>query len=226
MDGIHDLGGMDGFGPVERDDDEPLFHAEWEAKVFALAGLLATNGLIPSGDAFRHGIERIDPVAYLTHGYYGRWLAGIEGVLGDVELVSSEDRRWAVEAIDPAVRLVPIQGLNPPWAGARSSNEARESGDRRALATAPRFKTGQTVQTRGYASPGHTRLPRYARGKTGVIHKLNGGWVFPDSNAHGQGEDPQHLYTVAFSGAELWGADGDQNLAVYLDLFEPYLQEV
>ncbi len=226
MDGIHDLGGMGGFGPVEREDDEPLFHAQWEAKVFALAEILGVDGLIPSTDAFRHGIERIDPVAYLTHGYYGRWLAGIEGLLGDLEVVSREDLRRAVEALDPSVGLVPIQSLNPPWAGARASDAALESGDCRAMDTAPRFTAGQTVLTQGHAYPGHTRLPRYARGKTGAVHKLNGGWVFPDSNAHGLGEDPQHLYSVAFTGAELWGADGDQNLTVYLDLFEPYLLEI
>ena len=227
MDGIHDLGGMDGFGPVEREHDEPLFHARWEARLFALSELLGSKGLLPNTDVFRHGIERIDPVAYLTHGYYGRWLAGVEGVLNEFDVVSREELRVTVEALDKTVRLVPIQNLNPPWSGSRPPAQAIEGGDaRRALDIVPRFSAGQTVRTHDHAYPGHTRLPRYARGKTGIVHKHNGGWVFPDSNAHGQGEDPRHLYSVAFTGAELWGTDGDQNLVVYLDLFEPYLREI
>ena len=223
MDGIHDLGGMDGFGPVERMENEPNFHADWEARVFALSEVLVTKGLIPNGDAFRHSIERVDPVAYLTHGYYGRWLAGVEGLLSDLGVVSREELQMTVEARDPTVRLVPIQSLNPPWSGGAPS-----AGDnaKRSLDTSPRFQVGQAVRTLGHARSGHTRLPRYARGKTGVIHKINGGWVYPDSNAHGMGEDPQHLYAVAFSGETLWGAQGDPNLTVHLDLFEPYLLEI
>ena len=224
MDGIHDLGGMDGFGAVEREENEPNFHALWEAKVFALSEVLSNRGLIPSGDAFRHSIERIDPAAYLTHGYYGRWLAGLEGVLCDLAVVSRTALTEAVEGRDATVSLVPIQDLNPPWSG--GAPVAGEDGCRRPLTRPPRFAVGQSVCTRHHASPGHTRLPRYARGKTGVIHKANGGWVYPDSNAHGSGEDPQHLYSVRFTGETLWGEQGDPKVTVHLDLFEPYLLEV
>ena len=226
MDGIHDLGGMDGFGPVERDDNEPLFHQPWEAKVFALAELLGAGGIIPNGDAFRHAIERIDPVAYLTHGYYGRWLAGIEGVLSELGVVSADELRRAVQARDREVDRVSMQAPDPPWSGGRSPVAAPEGGDcRRPLASKARFAVGQMVRTRSHGYSGHTRLPRYARGKAGVVQKINGGWVFSDSNAHGLGENPQHLYAVKFLGKELWGGDGDPNLSVFLDLFEPYLQE-
>ena len=223
MDGIHDLGGMDGFGAVVRVANEPDFHAEWEAKVFALSAVLDVNGVIPSGDAFRHSIERIDPLAYLTHGYYGRWLAGLEGLLIEHGVISDEELRQAVAAIDTAVKLVTMQSLNPPWSDSTSS---AEPDCKRALDALPQFTVGQLVHTRSHPSPGHTRLPRYARGKTGVIHKVNGGWVYPDSNAHGLGEDPQHLYSVGFTGDVLWGSDGDPKLTVYLDLFESYLSEI
>ena len=227
MDGIHDLGGMDGFGPVERDDNEPLFHAQWEARVFALADILGGQGQIPNGDAFRHSIERMDPSAYLTQGYYGRWLAGLEGLLDDLQLVSREELRHTLRGLDATAKFVSVQGLNPPWGGDSSSAGSTDGGDcRRTLGSNPKFEVGQAVRTYKHASTGHTRLPRYARDKVGVIHKINGGWVYPDSNAHGMGEDPQHLYSVGFSGAEIWGAQGDPNLTLYLDLYEPYLQEI
>ena len=137
-----------------------------------------------------------------------------------------DELRRAVEARDPGVGLVPIQELNPAWSGGQSPVPAPEGGDcRRRLDTQTRFAVGQSVRTQTHGYCGHTRLPGYARGKIGVVHKINGGWVFPDSNAHGLGENPQHLYTVAFSGQELWGVNGDPNVSVFLDLFEPYLLE-
>ena len=170
MDGIHDLGGMDGFGEVVREANEPNFHADWEAKVFALSAVLETHGLIPSGDAFRHSIERIDPIAYLTHGYYGRWLAGLEGLLIEHGVISSEEFQQAVGTLNDSVEFVDMQSLNPPWSGVTSLGE---SDCKRPVATPPRFEVDQAVQTRSHAVTGHTRLPRYARGKTGMISKIS-----------------------------------------------------
>ena len=223
MDGIHDLGGMEGFGDVEQDSTETTFHARWEGRVFAMAELAGVAGYFGSVDAFRHAVERIDPIVYLTHGYYGRWLAGIEALFAERGLVRSDELQALVTALGGSVSTVPTTPANPLWqatpepAGAANTNQ-------REVITRARFVSGEQVATQRYPTPGHTRLPRYARGKVGRIHKCQGGWVYPDSSAHGLGECPQHLYTVAFKGAELWGEGTDPELVVHLDLFEPYLE--
>ncbi|HZU77569.1 MAG TPA: nitrile hydratase subunit beta [Dehalococcoidia bacterium] len=217
MDGIHDLGGMMGFGPVEREENEPPFHARWEAVMVALQG--ATRAVM-NIDEFRHGIERMDPAHYLTSTYYEHWLDGISRVLIEKGIVTSEelDARAALIASRP--EAVPTEAPETP-AGAA---ERRRGGWVARPATAPpRFQPGDTVITRNEHPRGHTRLPRYARGKRGVIHRLHGVHVFPDTNAHGLGEQPQPLYSVRFEAGELWGAAAEPHQEIFLDLWEPYL---
>lgn len=190
MDGIHDLGGMQGFGRVPRGPEaERTFAADWQRRVFGLA----LGAGLSNVDAHRHAIERLDPVTYLTAGYWGRWLAALE-------LLLRED--------DPGVRM--------------SDSVLAE----RSLERAPRFAEGDAVRVRVLHTKGHTRLPGYARGRRGRVVGLRGAWVFPDSNAHGRGEDPQHVYGVRFEGRELWGETAEPQSAVVLDLFEPYLERV
>jgi nitrile hydratase len=188
MDGIHDLGGMHGFGPVAVESDEPVFHARWEGRVFALAGLAIAGGLA-NPDAFRHAIERLPPAVYLTAGYYGRWLAALERLVAE--------------------RAVPT---------------AAAKGARRTVAGPPRFGPGQHVVARDLHPAGHTRLPRYVRGRRGVVARVHPAWVFPDTNAHGRGEHPQFAYAVRFAARELWGDDADAAASVHVDLFESYLE--
>ena len=225
MDGIHDLGGMHGFGPVRVEPDEPVFHAPWEGRVLALTG--ATGGSFePNLDKFRHAIERLDPVTYLTAGYYGRWLRALETRLVEAgELpAGAVDRRAAELARDPT------RGGHPPAsAAARADSPAGPTGRPRSrflreVDRAPRFSAGDAVRARSFHPPGHTRLPRYARGKRGRIASIYAAYVFPDAHAHDQGEEPQHLYCVAFRGDELWGPDAEPGTLVHLDLFEPYLE--
>jgi len=221
MDGIHDLGGKQGFGPVVREVDEPVFHARWEAVVFTLTRAARSAGARQNTDQFRFAIERIDPIAYLTHGYYGRWLGGLENLF--------------IEAgtLDPGeitARLIELGGDPSDLVAARPDPHCRpfdaptESGARRPLTRPPRFRIGQTVIASSIPVAGHTRLPAYARGRRGRVVACHDGWVYPDSNAEGQGERPQHLYTVAFTGVELWGPQAEPNLMLHLDLFEPYLE--
>ncbi len=222
MDGIHDLGGRQGFGPVVGEADEPAFHQRWEARVFAMVGAAEAAGALRNTDQFRHAIERIDPVAYLTHGYYGRWLGGIEtllreaGVIGDDELA----RRIAALGGDPGAATA-ARPADPPD---RVSYGPAGSGNQRVLDVPPRFAAGDRVRTAATGRRGHTRLPGYARGRAGTVIARHGGWVFPDSNAHGRGERPQHLYTVSFTGETLWGEDAEPGVTVNLDLFESYLE--
>ena len=222
MDGIHDLGGRQGFGQVEREDGEPVFHERWEARVFAMMVGASAAGIVKNGDQFRHAIERIDPVAYLTHGYYGRWLGGLETLLVEAGAVSQDaiDARVVELGGDPATRVAARPSARPDPVG----NSGGEAHSLRHLIRPPRYGIGDRVRTRATPSPGHTRLPAYARGRIGQVVAWHDGWVLPDSNAHGRGEQPEHLYTVAFTGETLWGPESEPELTVCLDLFESYLE--
>ncbi len=222
MDGVHDLGGMQGFGPVEREENEPPFHAAWEAAVLAMMRAGGSRGLF-NIDEFRHGIERMAPAHYLRASYYEKWLDGITRLLVEKGVVGAEDlaaRRTFFEQKLDAPAAAPLTGplpgrgaANPDWL----QDVIRETG------ATPRFASGDLVRTREMHPHGHTRLPRYARGKRGVVHRCHGVHVFPDTNAHGQGEQPQPLYSVRFDARELWGESAEPNQAVHIDLWESYL---
>lgn len=222
MDGIHDLGGMQGFGPVAVEDNEPVFDARWQAKMVAIHQYYRSIGAWKNIDQFRHAIERIDPVAYLSHGYYGRWLGGIETLCVEAGVLTQEEISKRVEELvgvpaDGSIAARPRSNPNPLGPDPGESLIQH-------IAAEPQFEVGQLVITRMLSHSGHTRLPRYARGSRGVIVKFNGGWVFPDTSAAGQGENPQYLYTVAFKGQELWGHEAEPHTTVHLDCFESCLK--
>lgn len=221
MNGVHDLGGMHGFGPVQREENEPVFHAPWERSVFA--SMLATTGQrLFNIDEFRHGIERMEPARYLAASYYERWLHSVEtnliekGILGREEL----EERLALLRDNPEAAL---PRREDPQLRETMLAFIRRQPPPRPLEPA-RFKVGDAVVTRNIHPTGHTRLPRYARGKRGVIHALHGVATFPDTHAHGLGRQPQMLYSVCFTGRELWGESAELNQRVYLDLWESYLE--
>jgi nitrile hydratase beta subunit len=222
MDGVHDLGGMQGFGPVEREENEPAFHAAWEAAVLAMMRAGGSRGLF-NIDEFRHGIERMAPANYLRATYYEKWLDGVTRLLVEKGVVGAEELAARLAFFEqkpdaPATAALPgplpVRGTsNPGWV----QDAVRETG------AAPRFAAGDPVRTREMHPHGHTRLPRYARGKRGVIHCCHGIHVFPDTNAHGEGEQPQPLYSVRFEARELWGESAEPNQVVHIDLWESYL---
>jgi nitrile hydratase len=222
MDGIHDLGGKQGFGPINAQPYGKAFSEHWEAAVFSMLRAAQACGAVTNTDQFRYAVERIDPIAYLTHGYYGRWLGALENMLVEAGTITTEELSARAVALggDPAARVAarPDSRFHPP---PPPSGE----GARRPLARAPRFRVGQRVLTSAETTSGHTRLPAYARNRRGVITAHHDGWVFPDTNAMGDGEAPTHLYTVAFDGLELWGPESEPGVVVHLDLFEPYLKE-
>lgn len=222
MDGIHDMGGRQGFGPVTVEPDEPAFHARWEAGVFAMLRAAGAAGALSNSDQFRYAIERIDPVAYLTHGYYGRWLGGLETLLVEAGVVTRAelDARVVAQGGDPTARVA----ARPVVAPDRVDYAPVATHAGRVVAHAPRFAVGAPVRTLAHGVSGHTRLPAYARGRIGTVTTVHGAWVFPDSNAHGRGEAPQYLYTVVFDGRALWGAEAEAATRIHLDLFEPYLE--
>jgi hypothetical protein len=192
MDGIHDLGGKHGFGGSLVERDEGVFHEAWEGRAFVLTSLLLGAGCFNT-DEFRHAIERLDPVAYLADGYFGRWLGASE-------------------------TLVREAGGKP------RPGRIADSTAKRALERAPRFAVGEEVVTRNLHRAGHTRLPGYACARRGTVALVQGGWVLPDTNAHGEGECPEHVYAVRFSGQELWGDSAEPRTWVHIDLFESYLE--
>jgi nitrile hydratase len=223
MNGVHDLGGMQGFGPVEREVDEPVFHAAWEAAVVAMMRAGGGRGVY-NIDEFRHSIERMNPSHYLRATYYEKWLDGIARILVEKGVVSEEDLRARTAFFSgrpDAPATAALAGQLP--ARARSNvgwvqDAIRETG------AVPRFAIGAPVVTRDFHPWGHTRLPRYARGKRGAIARFHGVHVFPDTNAHGRGEDPQPLYSVSFDARELWGESAEANQRVHIDLWESYLE--
>lgn len=221
MNGIHDLGGAQGYGPVEREENEPPFHAGWEPAMVAIMRAGLSQGLYTI-DEFRHGIERMDPAEYLATSYYEHWLDGVTRVLVEKGIVEPAE----LEARTAFFRERPRAGAGeavakPPPVVQRQ--RPAEHPWRRETDAAPRFAPGDAVITRVIHPQGHTRLPRYARGKRGIVAQVHGVCVFPDTNAHGLGEEPQPVYSVRFDAQELWGASAESNDAVHIDLWESYL---
>lgn len=223
MNGIHDLGGMHGFGPVEREENEPCFHEAWEGAVFAISQVVRNTHHLFNTDEFRRGIETMDPAEYLAASYYERWLRSIEvnliekGVITEAEL----DRRAEALGAGPDVGVTASTAcaptLTPPAPEAVDQLEADAP-------LPPRFAVGDRVVARNVHPRGHTRLPRYIRGKCGIVDKARGAQVFPDTNAHGLGRHPQPVYSVRFAGSELWGESSEVGETLYIDLWESYLE--
>ena len=222
MNGVHDLGGMHGFGPVEVEPGEPVFHAAWERRVFATLVAIRLAGHW-NVDQSRHARERMDPVEYLAASYYERWLAGCLRLLGEKGLVSEAELDARIG--DPASAFE--TPANVPAAVSVEDLRARGGGPNASWSdanVAPRFRVGDQVVARTIHPTGHTRLPRYARGRTGVITRDHGVWVLPDSSASGMGPSPQHCYSVRFDARELWGDESPRTDAVHVDLWDDYLE--
>jgi nitrile hydratase beta subunit len=212
---IHDLGGMHGFGAINVERDEPPFHEAWEGR----AGGILEVMTFPAGftvDRFRYLRETLRPDLYLTQTYYEQWIYIAEQALLESGMISPEEiARGKAQAPkrDDAMRSDAVWGF---------LHDRTHSG--RDVSDTPRFAIGQRMRARTMQPTGHTRLPRYARGKTGTIVSHHGAHVLPDASAHGKGDMPQHLYTVRFPAPELWGEDANPHDSVHLDLWESYLE--
>jgi len=217
MNGVHDLGGMQDMGPIQYEKNEPVFHERWEARVFAMnlaAGAWGKWNI----DAARHQLELIPPAEYLRMSYYERWFAGLVEKLVKSGLVT----RAEVESGSPAPGS-PKQ-IPPLTAEKVAPRFAKGAPTSRDVPVVARFKKGQQVRARNIHPTGHTRLPRYARGKLGTVDCDHGIFVLPDTNAHFLGEKPQHVYSVRFAARELWGQQAAPHDSVYLDLWDDYLE--
>jgi nitrile hydratase len=222
MNGGHDVGGMHGFGRIraESEGEEPVFHADWEKRVFGLTLAAVALGKW-NIDMSRHARERQHPVDYLRHSYYENWLTGLESLLMETGLVTAEElasgKADQVAAQDVRSRLLRLEEVAD--ALARGSSAAMP------VNSPPRFRPGDRVRAVNRHPAGHTREPRYVRGRTGVVYEHHGAHVFPDLSADGV-RVGGHLYSVRFEASELWGENANRNGAVYVDLWEDYLEAV
>jgi nitrile hydratase len=216
MNGIHDMGGLTNFGPVQPEENEPVFHEDWERRVFAMN--MAALGYVGPVDRARHAIERINAVDYLNTSYYEHWLTGVTTLLVELGLVTAEEVETG--------RV--IRNTQPPHPAASADMaEGLVRGGIPAVRDVPAkpvFEVGAAVRARNLEITGHTRLARYVRGKTGVVIAYHGCHVFPDTAAHDKGENPQPLYTVRFEAKELWGDNVTRRDCVHIDLWESYLE--
>lgn len=217
MNGAQDLGGQMGFGPVAPEEDEPLYHAGWEPRAMALTIASGAMGHW-SIDESRHARESLRPADYLSSSYYEIWIKGLSTLLERHGFLSAQEMESGEVSQPPIRPRRVLAGEAVPAALARGGPTAR-------AATGPQlFQPGDRVRTLNINPTGHTRLPRYARAKSGTVTLVHGAHVFPDTSAHGEGEQPQWLYTVEFDGRELWGREGDPNLTVSIDAWESYLE--
>ena len=218
MNGIHDMGGMHGFGKVEPDPDNQPFHADWEARVLAMQRAIRAARAW-NIDMSRDAIERTPPKRYLAASYYERWLMGMERCVVEKGLIDP-DELAAGHALRPgkvAARAMTRDQIDQTYT--RGSFERPASHE-------ARFKPGDRVRAKNINPQTHTRLPRYVRGHEGVVEAVRGCNVFPDAVTTGRGEDPQWLYTVVFDARSLWGGNADPTLKVSVEAFEPYLEPI
>jgi nitrile hydratase subunit beta len=218
MNGVHDMGGMEGFGPIQYEKNEPVFHTRWEGHTFALNRAMRAWGKW-NIDTGRYQIELIPAADYLGMSYYERWFTRLVELLVKHGFVTREEIARG-EATTGFIKAKPA--LTAEMASRPPSRDIASSHDPTVVA---RFKVDQRVRARNIHPTGHTRLPRYARGKVGEIVRDHGVFDFPDTNAHFLGENRQHVYSVRFASRELWGERASPCDSVYIDMWDDYLEQ-
>jgi len=216
MNGVHDMGGMHGFGKVAPERNEPVFHEPWEGRVLAIDRALGRFNLYKI-DVGRYYVEKLPPSTYLRASYYERWLLSLEQVLVHLGVVDAKELAAGHAAQSPKSLQT------PPMTRAEVSAGFGRPSYSRPTPTIPKFKPADRVRTRNINPVGHTRLPRYARERIGVIEAVRGCHVYPDAIVSDGSESPQWLYTVVFDARTLWGEDADPRVRVSIEAFEPYL---
>ncbi|WP_026621683.1 nitrile hydratase subunit beta [Ensifer sp. WSM1721] len=217
MNGPHDLGGQHGLGPIAPEKDEPYFHAEWEKRALGITLSCGAFGAWTL-DESRHARESLPPPIYLSASYYEIWIRALETLLrrhGFITQAELDTGHMLEKGREPK-RILKAEMV----AGVLAKGGPCD----RPVDQAPRFAVGDTVRTKNFNPKTHTRLPRYARAKVGLVEAVQGSFVFPDDNAHGKGENPQWLYTVVFDAGEIWGEGADPTLTVSIDAWESYLE--
>jgi nitrile hydratase subunit beta len=222
MNGIHDMGGLHGFGKVEIEPNEPVFHGRWEGRVYAMTQVLDAKGIY-NLDEHRHEIELMDAASYLTDGYYGRWLFAMESILTRKGVISRDEVDERVADLEENKQSRPVETKERNWP---LPDELRIPWGawRKDMAVSPKFQVGDRVTVKNHQPAGHTRLTHFVRSKTGIVTIVNAqAWVLPDTRAHNAGENLQPVYNVTFSATEIWGDAAESNVEIKVDLSEDYL---
>jgi nitrile hydratase len=217
MNGVHDMGGMQGFGPIIREDNEPVFHATWEGRVITMVMGIAAWGKF-GVDHRRYVRELIPPAEFLRMSYYEIWYTGLIANMLDAGMVTRAEIDSGMPAPGSAKLTPALLATRVPTFFANGAPKKRN------VPAVANFRVGQRVTAKNINPTTHTRLPRYARGRTGVVMRDYGIYVFPDTNANNQGEKPQHLYSVQFEARELWGEQARPRDKVYIDMWDDYLE--
>ena len=226
MNGIHDMGGLHGFDDLNHDPDDPVFHSEWESRVFCITQVIDTRE-IWNLDEHRHEIELMNPANYINDGYYGRWLFAMESILNRKNILLSEEVEQRIEEMSRNPRR-----LTPPVREGRSwplsdDEKVRWGACREEAQVVPVFKVADEVRVRNIHPPGHTRVTSYTRGKAGIVERVHAQpWVLPDTRAHYNGENLQPVYTVKFAAQTLWGPQAESNQHLYIDLSEDHIESL
>ena len=221
MNGIHDLGGMHGFGAVPVEENEPFFHSAWERRMFGIASVISYP-LDFNDDHFRREIERIPPAKYLSSSYYELWFYGVLGILEERGIATLEDidqyksTHQGQAFVDGVVKGEDVEDMILTGTSAQADKPEIPK----------QISVGDFVKIHNNHPRHHHRAPRYIRGHTGKVVMDHGPFNFPDSNSEYQGLKPQHVYAVEFLGSELWGGDADPETSVTLDVFESYMERV
>ncbi len=221
VNGVHDMGGMHGFGRVEPEENEPVFHEPWESRVF---GINASGRIqVPGG---RFAIESIEPARYLAASYYERWLEALEKRVISGGLISRDELDASQQHFSENPDVEVPRRDDPEMVAAIKQDRRQGRSPRRGVDVSPAFAVGDEVRVRNINPRGHTRLPRYARGKHGTIARLFDGQGFQDTLENGVriSDDPQAVYAVKFDAVELWGEAAEAGSSVYIDMWESYLE--
>jgi nitrile hydratase beta subunit len=220
MNGVHDMGGMHGMGPIQAEKNEPVFHQRWEARTYVLTRAIGAwhKWNIDTG---RFYIEQIAPADYLRMSYYEKWFVRLVELLVKTGLVTRAELESGKPAPGSPKSSPPLRAAQVPDVALNRNIASSHDPD-----VHPRFAAGQRVRARNINPAGHTRLPRYARGKVGKIDRDHGVYNFPDTSAHGLGPKRQHVYSVRFAARELWGDEASPRDSVYIDMWDDYLEHV
>jgi nitrile hydratase beta subunit len=217
MNGMHDMGGMHGMGAIREDGNEPVFHAAWEGRAYGLTRAMGSLGLW-NIDASRFQRELIPAADYLRMSYYERWITGLVELMLKNNLITATELQNGKPDPGTAVRTPKLMADKVPALVSTGVPARRD------VPAAANFRVGQRVRARNLNPVGHTRLPRYARGKVGTVDRDHGVFVFPDTNAHFLGEKPQHVYSVRFDARELWGEQASPRDSLHVDMWDDYLE--
>ena len=222
MNGVHDMGGMHGFGPIDIEADEPTFHDEWEGRVYGMVTSIREEHDVYGPFGSRHYIENIPPAQYLASSYYEKWMLALETALVSKGLLTTEelDARTRQLSDDPSAEVA--RRDDPDLAERVRQRIYKPQPLEQRASTEPLFSAGDVIMVRNIHPVGHTRLPRYVRGKRGVIAKIYGAQGFQDEPTVAD-SSPQHVYSVVFEASELWGGNAEANQLLYIDMWECWM---